>query len=58
MFPWILCVVLTLPNGVKSPTVIAGFREQAACELVRERLRFESRDGSAAPTFCKRAYRT
>ena len=37
MFPWILIVLLTLPNGSKQPTAIAGFQTEAVCEAPQAR---------------------
>ncbi len=55
MFPWILIVLLTLPNGTKQPTAIAGFQTEAVCEAIRKGATFTNRDNTPAPTFCRKA---
>ncbi len=57
MMPWVLVVLLSLPNGTLAPTALAQFRDAQTCEAFRTKLTFQNPDGSPAATFCRRSWR-
>lgn len=54
MFPWVLVVLMSLPNGSKTVQPIMGFLDEPTCEKMKEQVEFTNRDGTKAPAFCVR----